>query len=204
MTVQYALLLMSAVSFCAAVAVGAAANKGKFLRGRRPLNDVFSAALRVHDPASSSPLPLQRRRARADNVLDEYVHQCSTFLTSENVVADGIISQDEFVEFMLLQCRAEDVCPEKTKLTFEQLDINVQLKFVMGVCSQQDFTERSNCIYNLHDQWLESKLFGFSTYDENENTQSLIHSMCTEVYVDAVKMGFARTAGKWSEDEHGT
>ena len=192
------LLIMSAIYLSAVTTnVGAAANNSKFLRGRRTLNDVFSAALRVHDTSSSSPLLPQRRRARTDNLLDEYVHQCSTFLTSENVVADGIISQDEFVDFMLMQCQAEDVCHEEMKLKFEQLDINVQLKFVMGICSQEDFTQRSNCIYDLHDQWLESNLFGFSTHDENENTQSLIRSMCTEVYVDAVKMGFTRTAGKW-------
>lgn len=197
MTVQYPMLLSAVYLSAVTTNVGAAANNSKFLRGRRTLNDVFSAALRVHDTSSSSPLLPQRRRARTDNLLDEYVHQCSTFLTSENVVADGIISQDEFVDFMLMQCQSEDVCPEEMKLKFEQLDINVQLKFVMGICSQEDFTERSNCIYDLHDQWLESNLFGFSTHDENENTQSLIRSMCTEVYVDAVKMGFTRTAGKW-------
>lgn len=202
MTIHYPLLLMwaSALSLGAAIDnfhVGDAATTGKFLRGRRSLNDVFNLALRAHTSSTASLLaPQQRRRERADNLLDEYVQRCNTFLTSEDAVADGIISQDEFVDFMLMQCRAEGVCPEGTTLKFEQLDINVQLKFIMGVCSQEDYIDRSNCIYDLHDQWLENKLFGFRTNDESDNTQSLIHNMCTEVYVDAVRMGFTSTTGK--------
>ncbi len=202
MTIHYPLLLMwaSALSLGAAVGnvhVRATASKGKFLRGRRSVNDVFDLALRVHDSSTSSLLPpQQRRRERADDLLDEYIQQCNTFLTSEAVVADGTISQHDFVDFMLMQCRAEGACPEEMTLSFEQLEIKVQLKFIMGVCSQEDYTDRSNCIYDLKHQWLESKLFGFRANDEDDNTQLLIHNMCTEVYVDAAKMGFTMTTGK--------
>ena len=164
MTTRYPLLLVSVWASVhssggnATGNLGAAVTDIKFLRGRRSLNGAFNLALRAHDSSASSPLPPQQRRREQD---DEYVQQCSAFLTSENVVADGIISQDDFVDFMLTQCQAEGVCSEETTLGFEQLDINVQLKFIMGVCSQEDFTDRSNCIYNLHDQWLENEIFGF-------------------------------------------
>ena len=195
------LLLMPAVSLALGAendrGAGAATNSSRYLRRRRPSSDIFSVALRFHDSFSTSLLrPTQQRRARADNLLSDYVHECTSFLLSQNVLADGIISQNEFVDFMLLQCRAEDICPNDTKLQFEQLDISVQLKFIMGICSHEDFADRSNCIYDLHDQWLENKLFGFKV-NESDNTQSLIRNMCTEVYVDAVKMGFTRTTGEW-------
>lgn len=193
MTIQYHLLLMSAI-----YSLVATADNGKFLRGRRTLNDVFSVALHTHDTSAAAHVPhppLRRRRARSD-LLDEWVHQCSTFLSSETVVADGIISQNEFADFIVMQCRAEDVCPKEMKLKFEQLDLNMQLKFIGSICHQEDFVDKSNCIYDLHDMWLETNIFGYTTDDESDNTQSLIHSMCSEVYIDAVRMGFARTTGK--------
>ncbi len=195
-TIQYPfpLLLITAI-----FALGATADNHKFLRGRRTLDDIFSvAALHVHGTSTSSPVPPVRRRAR-DDLLNDWVQQCSTFLTSQNVVADGVISQNEFVDFMVTQCHAEDVCPKKMNLKFEQLDLNVQLKFISGICYHEDFADRSNCIYDLHDQWLENNTFGFKIDDEGDHTQSLIHSMCTEVYIDVVRMGFTRTTGKCSQ-----
>lgn len=191
------LMLLTLSLGAATTGRGDDANRDKFLRGQRSFTKVFSVALRVHDTSISASRPQQRRRARADNLLNEYVNGCKSYLTSQDVVADGIITQDEFVDFLIMQCRAEDICPKDTKLRFEQLDINLQLKFVMGICSHEDFADRSNCIYDLRDQWLANKLFGLRANDISDNTQSSIHDMCTEVYVDAVKMGFTRTTGEW-------
>ena len=175
---------------------GVSSSNGKFLRGRSKLNDIFDIALRTHGTFTSSPVPPWQRKARADDPVVAYAQQCSTFLTSQEVIADGIISQDEFTDFMITQCRAEDICAENTKITFDQLDLDVQLKFIAGICAEEDFTEKSNCIYDLHDMWIDSRIFGLRTNGEIDDVKSLIHAMCAEVYFDAVKMGFARTTGK--------
>lgn len=180
---KYPLLLMPAIG------LGVDGNNN-FLRGGRHLHDIFSIAL--HEiPSPPSP----RRRARADNLLlNEYIHECSEFLASPDVIADGIISQNEFVDFLFMKCRAEEICPLEMNLKFEQLDLNLQLKFIRGICYHENFAELSKCIHDLHSMWLKENTFGFRI--DGSDTQSLIHNLCTEVYVDVKKMGLTRTAGK--------
>ena len=86
------------------------------------------------------------------------------------------------------------MCPYK-KLKFEQLDINLQLKFINGICYHQDRVDKFICIKSLNVMWLEGKLFGFEL-DGDEDVDTLVYDMCTDTYADAVKMGLARTNGK--------
>ncbi len=185
-TIKYLSLLISAISL--------GVDGSQLLRGsrRRLQDDVFNVAI-YHEPSQKS-----RRVQSTTNSLhlhNDYVAACSTYLTSPEVTEDGIISQHEFVDFLLNQCHFEEICPKKMKLNFEKLDVNVQMKFIRGICYQEDFVDRSRCIYGLHEMWLDENMFGFRT-GEDDDTQSLVQNMCSEIYPDIGQLGLTRTAGK--------
>lgn len=146
---------------------------------------------RLHEPSQTT----RRVQSTANSLQTDYVAACSTYLTSADVTEDGIVSQHEFTEFLLNQCSLEEICPKKMKLSFEKLDINVQMKFIRGICYQEDFVEWSRCIYDLHEMWLAENMFGFRT-GEDEDTKSLVQNMCSDIYPDIGQLGLTRTAGK--------
>jgi len=173
------------------------------LRGRgnqkkeRSLNGIFSTAYRIVSPQQSYNKRMQTIPTVNNNDLKStYIQQCQTYLLDDSSFTnDGIISQVDFANMLLNQCQLElDMCPYK-KLKFEQLDINLQLKFINGICYHQDRVDKFNCIKNLNVMWLEGELFGFEL-DGDEDVDTLVYDMCTDTYTDAVKMGFARSNGK--------
>jgi hypothetical protein len=186
-TIKYLSLLISATSL--------GVDGSQLLRGsrRRLQDDVFNVAI-YHEPFEPSQT-MRRVQSTTNSLHNDYVAACSTYLMSADVTEDGIISQHEFVDFLLNQCRAEEICPKKMKLNFEKLDVNVQMKFIRGICYQEDFVDRSRCIYDLHEMWLDKNMFGFRT-GEDEDIQSLVQNMCSDIYSDIGQLGLTRTAGK--------
>jgi len=173
------------------------------LRGRgnqkteRTLHDIFLTAYRIVSPQQSHHKRIQTIPAVNNNsdLKSTYIQQCQSYLLDDpSITNDGIISQVDFANMLLNQCQQLDMCPHK-KLKFEQLDINLQLKFINGICYHQDRVDKFNCIKNLNVMWLEGELFGFEL-DGDEDVDTLVYDMCTDTYTDAVKMGFARTNGK--------
>ena len=173
------------------------------LRGRgnqkteRTLHDIFLTAL----DEDVSPQQSHHKRiqtiptANNSDLKRTYIQQCQSYLLDNpSITNDGIISQVDFANMLLSQCQQLDMCPYK-KLKFEQLDINLQLKFINGICYHQDRVDKFNCIKNLNVMWLEGDLFGFEL-DGDEDVDTLVYDMCTDTYADAVKMGFARSNGK--------
>lgn len=185
-TIKYLSLLISAIS------LGVDGSGSQLLRGsrRRLQDDVFNVAI-YNEPSQT----MRRVQSTTNSLHNDYVAACSTYLMSADVTEDGIISQHEFVDFLLNQCRAEEICPKKMRLNFEKLDVNVQMKFIRGICHQEDFVDRSRCIYGLHEMWLDENMFGFRT-GEDEDTQSLVQNMCSDIYPDIGQLGLTRTAGK--------
>ena len=173
--------------------------RGVLLKKTGASHDIFSSALR--DKAwlldrSSSGRRVQQA-ANGGDLRDEWTKGCASLLAREDVVEDGIISQNEFATMLLSQCggRLDGPCPHKgKKLKFEQLDTNLQLDFIRGICPQEEVEDRIDCIYNLNEMWLETDAFGFETGDENVDV--LVHDMCFETYSDAVEMGFAGSSGE--------
>lgn len=196
--------LLVLVFFALQAALPIAAGGNHRLRGVLPKktgasHDIFSSALR--DKAwlldrSSSGRRVQQA-ANGGDLRDEWTKGCISLLAREDVVEDGIISQNEFATMLLSQCRGrlDGPCPHKgKKLKFEQLDTNLQLDFIRGICPQEEVEDRIDCIYNLNEMWLETDAFGFETGDENVDV--LVHDMCFETYSDAVEMGFAGSSGE--------
>lgn len=197
------ILLYLSISNCIGAPV---AGRGGFhLRGtyqrsimHRHMNHVWELAPRdEYTLLSNVKLPSNRRvQVDVENGLQtEYVSECTSFLsTSPGVADDGIISQNDFVLFLLDQCRSQGLCNAKTKLKFEQLEFVLQLKFIRGVCPYKVLEERYNCINDLNQQWQNGNEFGFRVDDAN--AEEFVKGMCLETYSDVVEMGFTRILGE--------
>ena len=172
------------------------------LRGNAPpptradnaLNDVFALALRREE---STTLIHPSRRIQTSDVHDAYVQECESYLLDPSIANDGIISQTDFANMLLYQCHLDDECADTfPSLKFEQLDLNLQLKFINGICYHDAVAERVKCIQNLNDMWVEGDEFGFVVDDTDDDVDMLVHEMCSKTFVDAVEMGLARSLGK--------
>ena len=142
------LLALSVLVCCNAI-------EQQHLRGRgnqktvRALDGIFSTAYRILSPQQSYHKRIQTIPAANNNdvLKSTYIQQCQSYLLDDSSITnDGIISQVDFANMLLNQCQLElDMCPHK-KLKFEQLDINLQLKFINGICYHQDRVDKFNCI----------------------------------------------------------
>ena len=165
-------------------------------RSQDDVNEVLSLALNKDFSQFSRGLRGERRaQGNLNNILqNEYVQGCESFLFSVGVTKDGIISQNDFVKFLLHQCRSQGLCDEKTSLVFEQLEVSIQLHFIKGVCHQEDLIERSNCINDLDSMWRNGNEFGF--HIDYVDVSILVRDMCLETYPDVGRMGFTKNFGE--------
>lgn len=183
-----------------------------------PTVDIYWLALHHHDN-HPSPLPASHRQIQdstppTNNVHDDarrhsFVQQCTSFLLSSDIIHDGIISQIDFVDMLLHQCRLENLCNNGLKLNFGQLDVSLRKKFIRGICNPSTSGDvdgdgdgdhppeesRFECIYKLYEMMREESIFGF---DANvAGVDVLVKDMCYETYPGAVDFGFvSRTQGE--------
>lgn len=194
-------IVIATIALSLAVATGRSQNR---IRGSQrhqrqildpcvPFTDTLSLALH-HDP-----LPLARHRwiqeaaPKEDEARSAFVQECVTFLFSSDFVEDGIISQIEFVDMLLHQCRLDHSCNGEFKLNFGQLSVDLRLKFIRGICRSEEYPDRFDCIYNLYEMMRDENLFGFRTNATDVGV--LVHDMCYMTYPDAAEMGFVKTRG---------
>jgi len=215
----HALLAMSSA---AGNVVLVAAVDGQRLRGGRKMadgysyNDIFSLALRDSDGDGSLGFGSPRSRSRSrriqvqdgnsnnDDLEAQYVNECISYLLAKDIASDGIISQNDFAQMLLHQCNLDNdtdhTCPQfKGKLKFENIDLALQLKFIDGICHHESFADRYDCIHGLNQMWLEGNEFGFRVTEDGigeveEEVGDLVKEMCKDTYVEAIVMGFARSA----------
>jgi hypothetical protein len=141
------------------------------------------------DEMSSLRRPGRKDRATspaAGDSVDRFVEECEAFLLSPDAAEDGVISQIDFADMLLNNCRIDDICPEDYELMFEQLDVDLQLDFIEGVCPPRGSFE---CILDLYKMWLDGGVFGFPA--DTADVDILVRSLCVSIYPDAVESGFA-------------
>ena len=113
------------------------------------LDNVFSLALRDENV---TPDQTSRRIQTApwNDVQSTYINDCTTYLLDPDITNDGIISQKEFANMLLHQCRLEEMCKKgPRRYKFEKLNLNLQLKFINGICYHDDRADKFNCIQKV-------------------------------------------------------
>ena len=109
---------------------------------------------------------------------------------------DGIISQMEFTRFLIHHCIQQGLCDDRTIITFEELDVGLQLDFILGVCSHEEQEMKAQCIRDLEIMWREGDQFGFDVNDNDMDSLSMdVGDMCEQAYDHVVEMGLAKTQG---------
>ena len=124
-----------------------------------------------------------------------FVDDCTSYLLSPNALEDGIISQTEYTQFLAHHCIQQELCDEGTVVEFEQLDINLQLEFILGVCNHEDQEGKVQCVTNLEVMWRDNQQFGFDVND-NDMLGNDIMDMCANTYNHVLDMGLTVSQGK--------
>jgi len=124
-----------------------------------------------------------------------FVDDCTSYLLSPDTLEDGIISQTEYTQFLARHCIQQDLCDDGTVVEFEQLDINLQLEFVLGVCNHEDQVRKVQCVTNLEVMWRDNQQFGFDVND-NDMLSNDVMDMCANTYNHVLDMGLTVSQGK--------
>ena len=122
--------------------------------------------------------------------IDSFVAECNNVLLSPEFVEDNIVSQIEFASFLMNRCRAEGLCEDSSKVSFEQLDLQLQLDFILGACGDGTV----ECIGELEADWRNGTHFGFDA--EDEDIENSVDKLCMKAYDYAISMGLVNTLGK--------
>ncbi len=141
-----------------------------------------------HDTAPSTP--------RSSRFADE----CTSYFLSPSFLEDGILSQIEFTQFITHHCIQNELCDDAALITFEELDVSLQLEFILGVCSHKERVDKEECIDELRDMWRNGREFGFAV-DSEVDMQLLtadVRDVCDKSYGYVLEMGFAVTIGELS------
>lgn len=124
--------------------------------------------------ATESPLPLiANRPTLRPNLFSQpksFVQECKDTLLSPSTIEDGVLSQLEFADFLFGRCNDEGLCDDQSGMKFEQLDVKLQLDFILAACDG----EMADCIDELGS-------FGFNTQDEGIETS--IDELCSTLSV---------------------
>jgi len=124
-----------------------------------------------------------------------FVDDCTSYLLSPNALEDGVISQTEYTQFLAHHCIQLDLCDDGTVIEFEQLDINLQLEFILGVCNHEYQAEKVQCVTNLEVMWKDNRQFGFDV--NNIDMLSFdVMDMCANTYNHVLEMGLTVSQGK--------
>eukprot|EP00804_Cyclotella_cryptica_P015296 CCRYP_005407-RB/>CCRYP_005407-RB protein AED:0.31 eAED:0.31 QI:300/1/1/1/1/1/4/241/1227 len=121
-----------------------------------------------------------------------FVHECTHYLLSPDSVRDGIVSQIEFAEFLTYRCVEEGLCNNESNLTFQELDVSLQLEFILGACQDDSPSGKANCIDELHTDWRSGSHFGFDV--NNAKIELLVEKLCSSAFDYAILMGLVTTS----------
>ena len=125
-----------------------------------------------------------------------FVDDCTSYLLSPDTLEDGIISQTEYTQFLARHCIQQDLCDDGTVVEFEQLDINLQLEFVLGVCNHEDQEGKVQCVTNLEVMWRDNQQFGFDVNNVDMDLRIDVLDMCANTYNHVLEMGLTVSQGK--------
>ena len=173
---------------------------GRSITGGRRLEPLFELAAADLDSSKSSvevetEVGERRRRLVGDSAYYGYVESCRSYLLAPEIVSDGLVSQIEFAAFLLEHCRSQQLCQPRFRLTFEQLDVSIQLKFINGICSSgAEISDRFDCILELNSMYVEGNRFGFLTGDPRLDWR--VEEMCSESFPDVAAMGLTKSEGE--------
>ena len=123
-----------------------------------------------------------------------FVNDCASYLLSSVFLEDGIISQMEFTHFLMHHCMEQGLCGDRTIITYEELDVSLQIEFILGVCSRVDQEEKVECINELKTMWKSGNLFGFNA--SVDDLDLLVKDMCYNSYHHVLLMGLTATPGE--------
>ena len=102
----------------------------------------------------------------------------------------------EFTRFLIHHCIQQGLCDDRTIITFEELDVGLQLEFILGVCSHEEQEMKAQCIRDLEIMWREGDQFGFDANDDDMHSLSMdLEDMCEQAYNHVVEMGLTKTQG---------
>jgi len=196
-TRTFAPLYLAAMAFDVAEGRGLLRGGGSTRRTMPVIMDVLLA-----DPSSS----LRRRRPRSGSRRDQavdagredgFVRECEAYLLSPEAAEDGIVSQSDYAGMLLSHCRLDGPCPppcdDRDELTFEMLDVDLQLDFIEGACPLPP-RGRFDCILDLYGMWLDGGVFGMPA--RGAGAGDAVRDLCVSTYPDAVDAGFARSTGE--------
>lgn len=113
-----------------------------------------------------------------------FLQECKHSLLSSKFVEDGIVAQNEFTAFLFDRCHAEGLCNDKSEMEFEQLDVSLQLDFILAACEGDNTI---GCIDELGQ-------FGIDV--EHKNLDIVIDELCSNAFDNAFSMGLVNTLGK--------
>jgi hypothetical protein len=174
-----------------------------------------SSSSRRRRPGSSNS-STRRREGRDDQVAslgspptakDEYARECMSYLLSPKSIEDGMISQYDLVDMLLTVCRFHGPCLDDDDhahdLTFDTLDVDLQLSFIEVVCPPIE--GKFDCVLDLYGTWLDYGIFGFViAYDDDDDDDDddhrslddVVRETCVATYPHAVEMGLATSDGE--------
>ena len=127
---------------------------------------------------------------------EQYVRRCKRYLLSPQSTEDEILSQINYTDMLVDQCRLNDQCLLPIAVTFDQLDVALQMAFIDGLCPSATLTndDRFECISNLYEMWLDGGVFGF--HADDPDIGDLVSNMCVSTYPAAVNSGIAKSVGE--------
>lgn len=142
----------------------------------------------------NTPFPI-RFPIDADNHIysEHFVTECFSYLLSPELTSDDLISQNDFTEFITHHCIQTEICEEGRVITFEELDISLQIAFILGVCSVDDEDSRMSCLDDLRVTWNSGNNFGLDA--DVEDINMLIWNLCAYSYGHLLEMGLTTSKG---------
>ena len=137
---------------------------------------------------ASFPTSRHVRRHRQLVTEEDFMDQCTASLLSDAVVADDLISQDEFTQFLSEYCVQQQVCEESTSLDFTNLSVELQLAFVLFICNEPTEVERKRCLQELV---ADGEPFGYNVQEEEERDilDTELQELCSLTYLYASRSG---------------
>ena len=154
----------------------------------------------VSDPSRSTTPTLKESLAAPKPTAESFASECSSYLISPEFLADDIISQDDFARFLNHHCIEHGKCDDSTIISFNELDVPLQLEFIFGVCSHDTQAGKAQCIDDLKSMWRGGSQFGFDT--KVDHLDLLVNEMCYATYGYVLDMGLAESSGEFYHGIH--
>lgn len=86
------------------------------------------------------------------------------------------------------------MCDDGTVITFEELDVGLQLEFILGICYHDKLVGKAQCIADLKTMQENGNEFGFDA--DVDGLEELVREMCFVSYHYILEMGLIETPGE--------